>query len=399
MDNTQNQDAMVGRPGLELSDIFRQFKPWLKPLGKNETKVVSDIVNCRTKALGGHRLQCNNCQHEEFSYNSCRNRHCPKCQYLAQLKWVEARKSELLPVEYFHLVFTVPHELNQIIWNNKKIGFEVLFKAMSETIKEVGERRLKAKLGFTAVLHTWSQTLNEHAHIHAIVPGGGLNQDQKKWIKSKPGYFLPTRILSRVFRGKYLSYLEVSYPKMKFNHGASALYNKDAFKSILITAAKKEWVVYAKAPFAGPAQVLEYLGNYTHRIAISNYRIQSIDGNMVSFKYKDRADGNKTKTMKLPASEFMRRFLSHVLPGKFVRIRHFGFLGSRNKQKNIQMAREYLSVKSPEIEIIKGENYKQLLKRLVGVDVSICPHCKIGEMNEVEKIQTHLNLLMRRNTS
>lgn len=398
METTKPQDdAVVGRPRLELSDIFRQFRPWLKPLSKIESKVVADIVNCRTSVLGGHKLQCNACDFEEYSYNSCRNRHCPKCQFLTQVKWVEARKAELLPVEYFHMVFTVPHELNPIIWDNKKIGFDILFKAMSETLKEVAERRLKAKVGFTAVLHTWSQTLNEHAHIHAIVPGGGISLDNQKWIAAKHrGYFLPLKVLSKVFRGKYLSYLEQSFTKLKFSPENLNLADPKNFKILLIEASQKEWVVYAKAPFAGPEKVLEYLGNYTHRIAISNYRIETVDQTHVTFRYKDRMDGNQSKSLRLPAQEFIRRFLSHVLPNKFVRIRHFGFLGSRQKQKNIDIARHCLKASSC-IEVIKDEDYKQLLKRLVGVDITTCPCCKRGQMIEVAPLLPHPNL--RRDTS
>lgn len=393
METTKLTEASAARPKLELSDIFRQFRPWLKPLPKTEAKVVADIINCRTSVLGGHRLKCDSCAHEEFSYNSCRNRHCPKCQYLAQVKWVEARKAELLPTEYFHVVFTVPHELNRIIWANKKIGYDILFQAMSETLKEVGERRLKAKIGFTAVLHTWSQTLNEHAHIHAIVPGGGLSLDGTKWISAKRGYFLPLKILSTVFRGKYLELLERAYTRLKFDE-IPDLANPAHFKDALIAASRKTWVVYAKAPFAGPARVLEYLGNYTHRIAISNYRIESMDGTHVSFRYKDRTDGNAEKLMRLPIGEFTRRYLSHVLPNKFVRIRHFGFLGSRTKVKNIEIARACLKVKS-RVEIVKDEDYKQLLKRLIGVDVTVCPCCKVGKLIEVATLLPHPNLLAK----
>lgn len=396
METNQHAHATAARPQHELSDIFREFRPWLKPLSKIESKVVADIINCRTSVLGGHRLKCDACDHEEYSYNSCRNRHCPKCQFLAQAKWVDARKSELLPVEYFHMVFTVPHELNPIIWNNKKIGFDILFRAMSETLKEVAERRLKARVGFSAVLHTWSQTLGEHAHIHAIVPGGGLSLDGKKWKSAKRGYFLPIKVLSKVFRGKYLSYLEDAFGKLKFAGDVEELANVINFKKILIAAASKEWVVYAKAPFAGPARVLEYLGNYTHRIAISNYRIEKVEGNHVTFKYKDRANNNQPKTMCLPAHEFISRFLDHVLPNKFVRIRHFGFLGSRKKKNNIEIARQCLGAPSG-IEVIKGEDYKQLLKRLVGVDVTRCPCCKLGEMHEVATLLSPIRF--RRNTS
>jgi hypothetical protein len=399
VEDTQLKDALAGRPRHELSDIFRIVRPWLKALSKDEAKVVSDILNCRTSVLGGHRLECDSCEHEEFSYNSCRNRHCPKCQFLAQARWVDARNNELLPVEYFHMVFTLPHELNPVVWANKKLAFDILFRAMSETIKEVGERRLKARVGFTAVLHTWSQTLNNHAHIHAIVPGGGLSLDGNKWISAKRGFFLPRKVLSRVFRGKYLSYLEQAYPNLKFQGAATSFASRRSFKGLLVEAARKDWVVYAKAPFAGPKQVLEYLGNYTHRIAISNYRIESVNDGCVTFRYKDRADENKTKLMRLPAQEFARRFLNHVLPAKFVRIRHFGFLGSRFKQQNIDTARKCLGAKL-HVEVVKDEDYKQLLLRLVGHDVTKCPCCKAGRMVEVATLLPHPELLKtRRDTS
>lgn len=388
MDVAKTEDALVGRPRLEVSDIFRRFRPWLKDLSKTESKVVSDILNCRTQVLGGHRRQCDKCGHEEFSYNSCRNRHCPKCQYLAQVRWVEARKRELLPVGYFHVVFTVPHELNRLIWANKKVGFDILFRAMSETLKEVGERRLKARVGFTAVLHTWSQRLENHAHIHAIAPGGGISLDGKRWIHAKQKYLLPCKILSQVFRGKYLDYLERSFGKLNFSDDISDLAQPSAFKSLLVQAAKKDWVIYAKEPFAGPEQVLEYLGNYTHRIAISNYRIEAVSDTHVTFRYKDRTDNNKSKLMRVTGQEFCRRFLNHVLPEKFVRIRHFGFLGSRQKSKNIETTRKLLCAR-PHAEPLVPENYKELLARVVGVDIDQCDCCKTGKMKIVETFLPH----------
>jgi hypothetical protein len=387
VDSSVVQDTLVARPRLELADIFRQFKPWIKPLSLSEAKVVSAILNCRTSVLGGHKLACDACGHEEYSYNSCRNRHCPKCQFLAQLKWVEARKAELLPVGYFHVVFTVAHELNRLIWVNKKIGFEILFKAMSETLKEVAERRLELQIGFTAVLHTWSQTLLEHAHIHAIVPGGGFSLDGKRWIQASQSYLLPCKVLGQVFRAKFLDYLEQAFTRLSFPEEIADLASRKRFKGLLIEAAKKDWVIYAKKPFAGPEQVLEYLGNYTHRIAISNYRIEAVDETHVTFRYKDRTDDNKSKLMRLPGQEFIRRFLSHVLPDKFVRIRHFGFLGSRQKKKNIETARRLLNARA--VEVIKDNDYKQLLKRIVGVDIDACPSCQTGKLIKVQIIPAH----------
>jgi hypothetical protein len=392
VDEVKTEEALVGRPKLEVSDIFRHFRPYLKPLGKTEAKAVCDILNCRTSVLGGHRLKCDKCEHEEFAYNSCRNRHCPKCQFLAQVKWVEARKLELLPVGYFHVVFTVPHELNPIIWANKKIAYDILFRAMSETLKEVSERRLKARIGFTAVLHTWSQTLNEHAHIHAIVPGGGIALNGEKWISAPERYLLPCKVLSKVFRGKYLDYLEKSFGKLKFTDDVSDLGSPSTFKSLLVKAARQDWVIYAKRPFAGPEQVLEYLGNYTHRIAISNYRIEKITRTHVTFRYKDRADNNRSKITTVTGQEFCRRFLAHVLPTKFVRIRHLGFLGSRQKSKNIEMARRLLGVPTT-IETIKHEDFKQLLLRVAGHDIDQCPCCPHGKLKTIE---TLLPWLVRR---
>lgn len=388
MDKANHKTTLASQPRLEVSDIFRTFRPWLKGLSKIEAKVVSDIVNCRTSVLGGHRLQCDHCGHEEFSYNSCRNRHCPKCQFLAQVRWVEARTRELLPVGYFHVVFTLPHELNRLIWANKKICFDILFKSMAETLKEVSERRLKARVGFTAVLHTWSQRLDQHAHIHAIVPGGGISLDGQKWIHARQNYLLPRKVLAKVFRGKYLDYLEKSFSKLDFGDDISDLAQPSAFKSLLIQAAKRDWVIYAKEPFAGPKQVLEYLGNYTHRIAISNYRIESIDDGHVTFRYKDRTDHNKTKLMKLTGQEFCRRFLSHVLPEKFVRIRHFGLLGSRQKNKNIETARRLLGSKTT-TKTPPPEDFKQLLLRIVGCDKDKCPRCDHGKLVTVEIILSH----------
>ncbi len=377
----------------EVSDIFRQFGHLLGVLAPGQAKVVSDIMNCRTSILGGHRLQCNSCDHEEFSYNSCRNRHCPKCQFLAQAKWVAARVEELLPVQYFHTVFAPPHDFNPILWCNKRIGFNVLFRSMSETLKEVAETRLKAHIGFTAVLHTWGQTLTDHAHIHAIVPGGGVSLDGTKWISTHQDYLLPRKVLSIVFRAKFLNYLEQAYPQLIFPGRCAQYQNKSAFKSLLVGAAKKNWVVYAKAPFLGPKQVIDYLGNYTHKIAISNHRIQNIENDHITFRYQDRADDSKVKQMRLPAKEFMRRFLLHVLPTKFVRIRHFGLLGARDKEKKLNHARRLLNAK--QIEKAQDPNWQELLMRVTGHDVRQCPKCKTGHLIEVETLLPHPTLRRR----
>ena len=399
MDNC-HQATLASQPALEVSDIFRRFGHLLEPLASVQAKVVRDIKNCRTEVLGGHRLKCTDCGHQEFSYNSCRNRHCPKCQFLAKAKWIAARLKELLPVQYFHSVFTLPHVLNPLLWCNKRIAFGILFRAVSETLKEVGARRLKAHLGFTAVLHTWGQTLTDHAHIHLIVPGGGVSLDGKRWVSTPQDYLLPKKILAQVFRGKFLDYLEKAYPKLIFPGGCEKYKNPKVFKSLLIEAAKKDWVVYAKAPFLGPKQVIEYLGNYTHRIAISNRRILSVGENHVTFRYRDRAQGNSPKTMTLKPKEFMRRFLLHTLPAKFVRLRHFGLLGSRDKQKKLNVARKLLGAR--QIETIQNKNWQELLLRITSRSARPCPKCKTGALIEVEVILPHpalRGLRHRRNTS
>ena len=379
--------------GIEIADVFKEFKAWNFAHSKQESKVISSILNCRTHVLGGHKLQCNSCGVEEYSYNSCRNRHCPKCQYSAQQRWVEARKKELLPIPYFHVVFTVPHELNDLVWSHKKQGFDLLFKAVAETIKEVAATRLKAQVGFTAVLHTWSQTLGRHAHIHCIVPGGGLSFDRMKWISCKQNFFLPLKVLKRVFRGKFLDFMEKELLKIPSKE------KRHQYKQALIAASQKEWVIYAKSPFAGPSQVLEYLGNYTHRIAISNSRLIKMENGTVTFKYKDRSDGNKTKEKTLTGQEFVGKFLSHVLPEKFIRIRHFGFLGSKRKEQNIKLARQLLNKKSG-MEVIKEvENNGHLNNHMR--DQGHCQICKVGEMREVLILKPHpiLNRIKRRDSS
>lgn len=366
----------------EVADILRKFSKYFSDPQKN--KVANNIKGCRTEALGGHKIQCNHCDHVEFSYNSCRDRHCPKCQSLAKEKWIEARHDELLPVQYFHIVFTIPSDLNPIFLTNKKICYDLFFKAMSQTLSEVAESRLKAKIGFTAILHTWGQTLTDHPHIHVVVPGGGLSLDGESWVHAKKDYFLPVQILSKVFRGKLLSFLEKSFADLKFTSETKRYESFDAFKSLLIQSTKHEWVVYAKPSFLGPEQVIKYLGHYTHRIAISNNRIKAIDGDDVIFEYRDRADNNKVKEMRLSGIEFANRFLSHVLPKKFVRIRHYGLFGKRNKRKNLARCR--LLLKARKVDRIKDDSWQATLKRLTGIDPDVCQRCKTGPV-----IRTKIN--------
>jgi hypothetical protein len=310
----QNPGGLAKRAqGVEVTDVFRRYQHLLGPVHSGSAKIIRDIKDCRTARLGGHVNRCEKeeCSHEEISYNSCRNRHCPKCQFLTRAKWVQERIDELLPVEYFHVVFTLPHALNPLILQNKKRLYDLLFKAASQTLKEVSQRNLKAEVGFIAVLHTWGQNLMDHPHLHVIVPGGGLKEKsgERKWIHCKKGYLLPIKILSQVFRGKFLSQLEKDHGKLKFKGKLEHLSNPSEFKNLLIKSAEKSWVIYAKKPFAGPKQVISYLGNYTHRVAISNHRLLKIENEEVSFRYRDYKDENKKKVMTLHTKEFMRRFL------------------------------------------------------------------------------------------
>ncbi len=370
---------------IEIADIFRGYSGRLGRISAQQNKVINAIINCRTKNLGGHTLKCNKCGNKESSYNSCRNRHCPKCQSLSGVKWVEARKSDLLPVQYFHIVFTFSDALYPVALFNKKVVYNVLFKAVSETIKEcaANKKNLGAYAGCIAVLHTWDQQLNHHPHIHCIAPGGGLSFDKKKWISSSRDFFIYVGILSTVFRGKFLEYLERAFhaEELKFSGKISHLSDYNSFKNLLRKSCEKNWVVYSKKPFAGPEQVLNYLGRYTHRVAVSNYRILSLDNDVVTFKWRDRRNGNVEKIMKLDVVLFMKRFLLHVLPGSFVRIRHYGFLGNRCKKKLIALCRKLLGV-----FIAAGDenpariSWQEHVIELTGSDPALCPACGRGRM-------------------
>lgn len=314
------------------------------PLSPAQRRVLRDITSCRTATLGGHLEQCNQCGHQQIAYNSCRNRHCPKCQAAARAEWLDERAAELLPVEYYHVVFTLPDQLGPLALQNKRVIYGLLFKAASETLTEIAAdpRHLGAQIGFLAVLHTWGQTLQHHPHLHCVVPGGGLSPDHSKWVACRKGFFLPVKVLSRLFRRKLLSDL-----RAKFEEGELLclgqliqLAQKDHFEKLLDELCRIEWVVYAKPPFGGPEQVLKYLARYTHRVAISNHRLLELSDGRVSFSYKDYAAGNLTKTMTLDACEFTRRFLLHVLPRGFVRIRHYGFLANRCRQEKLELCRQ-----------------------------------------------------------
>ncbi len=382
------------RPNIEVADIFREYSHLLTGISKEQWKVVNAIVNCRTEALGGHLSECNKCDYKDQSYNSCRNRHCPKCQFSKKEKWVQKRIEELIPVDYFHAVFTLPHELNPLILQNKRVCYELLFRAVSETLKEVAEnpKYLGAKIGFFSILHTWGQSLVEHPHIHVVIPSGGINEEKKTWVKIKKKFLLPIKVLSLVFRGKYLSFLEKEYQNgnLEFHGRCEDLQHEKTFKWLLISTTKKKWVVYIKKSFAGPKQVLNYLGNYTHRIAISNYRVKKLENGKVHFIIRDYADNNKKKVMVLDVVEFMRRFLLHVLPRGFVRIRHYGILGSRFKKVNIELARSFLKEKAKLIaEIVtipKEEPYTFIYEKVFN-----CPICEGHERLKIIPLSSFYN--------
>jgi len=330
------------------------------------------IEGCRTAEWGGHLQRCDSCGLERPAYNSCRNRHGPKCQCLAKAQWLEKQKSELLPVGYFHLVFTLPHELNPLILVYKRVLLNILFQAVSETLLEFGRTHLRGQLGFIAMLHTWDQTLNDHFHLHCLVPAGALSFDHTRWISVRKNFLFPVKALSVVFRGKFLHLLRKAIDQGKLTSPAPQLN-------------KKQWVVYAKEPFASPEKVLDYLGRYTHRVALSNDRILSVQNAQVTFAYRDRRDGDRLKTMTLDAQEFIRRFLLHVLPQGFMRIRHFGFLANRSKKQALSRCRELLGL-NPALPPIPKKSPHDLMRDLTGIDLTRCPACKQGTMIVVAEL-------------
>jgi hypothetical protein len=343
------------RPALEVADIFRDHgAAWRRAnaghVSLDQMKVMSAIERCRTAALGGHVARCEGCAHTVISYNSCRNRHCPKCQGAAAQEWLAEREAELLPVGYFHLVFTLPGPIADIAYQNKAAIYDLLFTASAETSITIAAdpKHLGARIGITSVLHTWGSAMTHHPHVHMIVPGGGISLDGTRWVSCRPGFFLPVRVLSRLFRRLFLAKLVAAHKagRLKFFGDHAALADTAAFAAFLAPMRSAEWVVYAKKPFGGPQAVLAYLSRYTHRVAISNRRLISADDAGVTFKWKDyRIEGRaRYKTMTLPTHEFIRRFLTHVLPKGFHRIRHYGLLASGNRATSIARARELLAV-------------------------------------------------------
>lgn len=345
------------RNGLEVADVFRDGQSrfvdqYGHTLWPGQRQVLRAIVHCRTAALGGHVQRCDDCGYQRIQYNSCRNRHCPKCQAMARAAWLEARQAELLPVPYFHVVFTLPAEIRPLALQNKGVVYGILFRAAAETLQEVAAnpKHLGAEIGFLAVLHTWGQNLMHHPHVHCVVTGGGLAPGRARWIhcqrsrRRKKLFFAPVAILSGVFRGKFIDFLKQAFRKgqLAFHGKLAPLGEPTMFERQLNAAVKKDWVVYAKRPFGGPDRVLKYLARYTHRVAISNQRLVELRDGQVSFRYKDYADGQQIKVMKLTSSEFIRRFLMHTLPSSFVRIRYYGFLANRDRHQRLDQCRRLL---------------------------------------------------------
>ena len=370
------------RPVLEVADIFRRHGPVYRQahadhLGGTERRVMAAIEACRTPALGGHAEQCADCRFVRYAYNSCRNRHCPKCQGLARAEWLEARHAELLPVPYFHVVFTVPAPVADIAFHNKVAVYGILFHAAAEALRDVAgdNRHLGAEVGAVAVLHTWGQALHHHPHLHCIVPGGGISPDQTRWIACPPGFFLPVRMLSRRFRDLFVHQLRSAFTagSLRFPVALAALADPAAFAAWADELGHTEWVVYAKPPFAGPEQVLGYLGRYTHRVAVANSRLVGFDDGQVSFTWKDYRHDAKTKVMTLAADEFIRRFLQHTVPNGFHRIRHFGFLANRHRAEKLALCRNLLAAPTPEPP--SARRWQDRLRDLTGQDVEVCPCC------------------------
>jgi hypothetical protein len=388
----------VERPKLEVADILRRYGESFRAqhegsLSSMQRRVMRAITACRTAALGGHLEACENCGTQRISYNSCRNRHCPKCQSLARAQWIDDRKSELLPVGYFHVVFTLPEEIAAIAYQNKAAVYNLLFAATAETLCTIGAdpKHLGAQIGFFAVLHTWGQNLMHHPHLHCVVPGGGLSADGKRWIACRPGFFLPVRVLSRFFRRRFLELLEQAFGRgeLEFFSTLQELRERDMFRRYLDPLRKKEWVVYAKPPFAGPEQVLDYVGRYTHRVAISNNRLLDIEDGHVTFRWKDYRDGDTRKTMTLTAEEFIRRFLLHVLPPGFHRIRYYGFLGNRHRAENLTRCRQLLQMAPATPEATGSDaplDYRDHHAALTGVSLRECPTCRRGRMITIAQI-------------
>jgi hypothetical protein len=378
---------------LEVADVFRRYGEAFRErhgasLSTAQRRAMTAIELCRTAALGGHVEQCDHCDHLRISYNSCRNRSCPKCQSLARAEWLEKRRSELLDVPYFHVVFTLPEPVAAIGYQNKEQVYDILFRAASDTLQTIAAdpKHLGAEIGFFTVLHTWGQALTLHPHLHVVVAGGGLSLDGTRWISCRPNFFLPIKVLSRLFRRLFLEALEQAFDagSLQFFSALEPLRTRRGFLRYLAPVRSAEWVVYSKAPFGGPEQVLRYVARYTHRVAISNDRLLDIEDGRVSFSWKDYRDNNQRKTMTLAAEEFIRRFLMHVVPKGFRRIRHYGFLANCCRGRKLALCRQLLRMPSPEPSRCLKQDYRQRYEELTGRSLTQCPVCQQGEMFLIE---------------
>lgn len=376
------------KPAFELADIFRQHGEAYRQshaLPLQQLRVMRAIEVCRTAVLGGHVEKCDQCDYTHIAYNSCRNRHCPKCQNRERAKWLESRKAELLPVEYFHVVFTIPEQLARIAFYNGEVLYPILFQTASETLTTIAgdPKHLGAEIGFFAILHTWGQNLLHHPHVHCVVPGGGLSPDYERWISCRPGFFLPVKVLSRLFRRLFLEGLQDAFEagKLQFSGEIKSIQERSAFSLYLTPLRDKEWVVYAKPPFGGSVQALQYLGRYTHRVAISNERLLAMNNGEVTFQWKDYRNPHqqKSRQMTLRSDEFIRRFLVHTLPAGFQRIRYFGFLANRLRKEKLALCRKLLN--HPILELLPGAvPCLALLQALLIQPPVRCPKCKTGIM-------------------
>lgn len=388
----------MDRPKLEVADVFRRYGAAYREqhgasMSTGQRRVMTAIEVCRTAALGGHLERCDDCGHERNAFNSCRDRHCPKCQSLARARWIEDRKAELLEVPYFHVVFTVPEEIAAIALQNKAVVYGILFGTTAETLKTIAAdpEHLGAEIGFFAVLHSWGQSLQFHPHLHCVVPGGGPSLSGDRWVSCQPNFFLPVQVLSALFRRLFLESLERAFDagKLQFFSTLEPLHKRSAFTRHLAQLKERDWVVYAKAPFAGPQQVLDYVGRYTHRVAISNNRILNIEDGRVTFRYKDYRNGSQQKTMSLSADEFIRRFLLHVLPEGFHRIRYYGFLGNRYRKENLERCRQLLGMvpRQPDSPLEVAElDYRDRYQALTSSSLWECPACHRGRMIVIGEI-------------
>jgi hypothetical protein len=386
------QTATGTRPAFEVADIVRRYGAAYRdartvPL--LHQRVLHAIEACRTAELGGHIEQCNQCGYRRLVYNSCRNRHCPKCQTLARAQWLEERQAELLPVGYFHNVFTLPHELNDLAAANQRVVYGLLFRSVAATVQSFAadpQYGLGGQAGFTAVLHTWDQKLLYHVHLHCVIAGGALSRDGQRWIPARRNYLFPVRKLSSAFRSRFLKGLQQAFERdqLVFPGRLAALAQAAALTALLARLAAKDWVVYSQPPFGGPDKVLEYLSRYTHRVAISNRRLLGIADDKVTFTYRDRRDGNQIKEQTIAASEFLRRFLLHVTPPGLCRIRHYGFLSNRCKEQQLPRCRELLGQPPPSAPV--PLDVVALVLRFTGIDVTRCPHCQQGRLVAMERI-------------